>query len=367
MSQSITKSLRFVRGAFEEGHFIPAFRNFAIRDRLIQGADGIVTLCAGIDIDLDICVDAGRFARAVVACDQAEDIDIEQTNGGNLKVSAGPFRAYVPVDPSPKEFPWTEPDGESYDVPIGFLEALKACKPFIGQDATRPWSQGVLIDSGNLYTTNNVVLIRAPLGDKAWDDFRGVVIPVRAVDELLRIGQPPKRILVDDGAVTFMYARTWWLKTQRIAAEWPDIAAMFAKAAAAGSKPQRITPEFYQAFQRLRTFVPGTSPMYVKDGCLTTELTDGAGALIEGFDKTVTCGFMTDMMRLVLEVATHIDLKRYPDAYTFVGKHVSGLFAAYRMNAQGPAPTQPVRPDVEAENKAVLDRAKAKAAAKKAK
>jgi hypothetical protein len=336
---TIHKSVQYVRGAIDSGQFVPAFKNYAIANRMIQGSDGVVTLNASIDLDYETKVDAVRFARAVTSCALDEPIAIDLTKTGNLRIKQGAFRVIVPT--AAIDFPWAEPEGERMPVAQNFLEQLRVLKPFIGIDATRPWSQGVLIHRGTMYATNNVVLVAGVVGHE-WKDVENIVLPVRAVEELLRVNIPPKIMLVADNAITFMHSKTWWLKCQRIVQPWPDVCAMFE--AAKASKMKRIPEALYTGLTRLAPFTSGAEPIYIIDGKLSTSrVPDDDGASLEGFEDLSNVAFMSNHFKLALSEATHADFARClttkPAAATFLGPRIKGLLASYAIEHTGPAPT----------------------------
>jgi hypothetical protein len=124
--------------------------------------------------------------------------------------------------------------------------------------------------------------------------------------------------------------------------QWPDLDALFAKAK--GTEMVKVTDEFKQAVQRLTAFTPDAAPIYIIDGVLsTTQTPDDDGAAIEGFEY-VNCALVSNTLRIALKDATHIGFNRYPEPMPFIGTHVRGLMATYRMQASGPEPTQATPP-----------------------
>lgn len=338
------QALKYIRGAVDPGQFVPAFKNYAISGGTIQGTDGIITLNAPVDSDLSICVDANKFVRTIMTCnEEGAAVEISQTDTGNLRVKQGKFRAVVPATPDVDTFPWSDPEGARWPIPDNFMEALRELQPFIGTDATRPWSMGVLIRNGRLYVTNNVVLVRATLSDDTWNELDGVIIPSRAVEELLRLAIQPKAMLVSAQALTFMHSRSWWMKTTRINGIWPTVDTMIDDASAA-SNPLRIEDDLRDGIQRLLPFARGAAPIYLLNGQLATSLTyDEDGAAIDGFDS-ITFALSAEVFKLILGVATHFEPSQYPKPVYFVGANVAGLAACYTMTSAGPAITQPVEP-----------------------
>lgn len=341
----ISKSVKFVQGAVDAGLFLPVLKNFAIKDNAIQGTNDVVTLNAAIDLPgVDVCVDAQRFLRAIAASDaQKTQPTITQTSTGGLAIKAGRFRAAIPSHADTTEFPWSTPDGDAYLLsnPEKFIRALRIVRPFIGKDATRPWSMGVLLREGILYATNNIILVAI---DTDETELPSLTLPISAVDELVRVHTSlnivPKRLTAAEQSVTWFYAKHWWLKTRLIATDWPDVAKMLESARKTKLKP--VPPTLRDAYSLIKASVLDTTPVFIKNNVLRTSvMSDTDYSAVEDVGAADACTTAATL-ELVLSVATHIGFDKYPDNIPFARKtadtHLVGMMAAYR-SANGPKPT----------------------------
>lgn len=215
------QELLFVRGALAKKDLLPVLTHFRLYQGRIQGGNGRVAIdipCPSIG-DLDILVPGERFLKAVDACDGEPELSI--TKGERLSVKRGSFRAYLPLL-EPEAYPLEYLDGHPVVTDGSLLDVFKRLGPFVGEDASRPWACGILLDSGQAYATNNISLAVMP---SPWSSFNeSVVIPGYAIAEILRIGQEPKEIrLVEGQSASFEFDNGGWLKTTLIDLPWPDL------------------------------------------------------------------------------------------------------------------------------------------------
>jgi len=227
VEKTTNDSLNFVKGAVSAKDLIPVLTHFHFYEGRVQGGNGKVTMDAPADIGIDCTVPAIKFLKALNTCSDNEPVEVALTDSGKVRVKQKGFRALLPVAPH-EDFPRiiidTEVIGVKRALPSGFLSMLKVIAPFIGDDATRPWSCGAFITQTHLYATNNISLVRAPYN---WPtEHRHLIIPLYAVNELLRIGRDPDHFIVEETAITFFYGDRW-LRTNLLGNQWPDIERMF--------------------------------------------------------------------------------------------------------------------------------------------
>jgi len=342
--EAIAKALRFVKGTMDNAQFVPALTQFAIRGGQIQGTDGVVTLNASLALELPpLCVDAKRFSAAIGAC-QDEDISLTLTPAKQLRITTpSKLRAFVPTTATVDAFPWSEPSGDVYDVPDNFLEGLALLAPFIGSDATRPWAQGVLVSKGRMYATNNVIILRWALDNAEFDNV-DIVIPGKTVMELLRIAAPIKRIALDPAhSISFLYSKTWWVRSALLVNEWPKTVEDFFRQVAM-RKLYAVQDDWRSRVARLAAFVGPIDPVYLRDNVISTTLMHKTeeGAQVPGLEG-IRAAFTHSMLSKVLAVADKIDFSRYPAAIPFKAGPADGLLATYTM-PDGPAPTPVAKP-----------------------
>lgn len=315
-------SLRFVQGAVARKDFVHALTHFQIKDGFVKGYNGALTLCAPIDLDLDVTPKASTFTRAILTCKDV--IQITQTNAGRLSIKSGKFRALV--DCTDEAFPVTEPEGDSLDFPTGgVLKALKALLPFVAKDASRPWACGILLRDQSAHATNNSVLI------EYWLGYRfplALNIPKDAVTEMLRIGEEPLRMQCTENSVTFFYSGDRWLKTQLYSLEWPDLNKVFNDPA---TNLVAIPEGLWESLEDLQPFVDKLRRIYVTDGKLSTHREDAEGALIEVTGLAGSGIYNVDFLLELQGIAEQIDLHwRDGKGIFFYGAGIRGAMMGQR-------------------------------------
>ncbi|MDZ4344184.1 MAG: hypothetical protein U1E51_17330, partial [Candidatus Binatia bacterium] len=130
------------------------------------------------------------------------------------------FRGFLPhhkVEAFPLQAPST---GKKRPVGKDLLEVLTLLRPFIGDDASRPWASTLLFrkEAKAAVAANNVIIASAPCKDTFAQDIQ---LPVFAIDELLRIGKLPETFSCDESSITFFWGAQW-LRSQLIVAEYPS-------------------------------------------------------------------------------------------------------------------------------------------------
>ena len=321
----ISNSLSFVKGAVARKDFVPVLRHVFITNKRIQAFNGQLALSAPVDIDETITPVAVDFIRAIEQC---EDPKMHITKGGKLSIKDGSFKAFVKLTDE-TSFPEVTPEGEIINVNENFTDCFKALAPFIGDDASRPWSAGVIIKGGYAYATNNVVLAcyTKPIGtDKEF------IIPEAAVKELARIKEVVISIQVSNNAVTFHFEGDKWLRTSLLANEAPDFSPIFKKCSFNIAEMNLVQEDLFARLERLKHFMDKKNPtiIFKRDGIFTSQYEEGA---IDSEYSFPLAAFRFEPLLGVVEKATHWDLSYYPAPCSFVGENISGVIVGIKVDA----------------------------------
>jgi hypothetical protein len=218
-----------------------------------------------------------------------------------------------------EDFPIEKPDENRFPVPPDFLTVIKTLRPFVSKDASRPWSMGVLLDNGFAYATNNIILVRQSI---PWI-HHPVVIPLRALDDLLAVQENPVALSSNENSVTFYYRNESWLKTQVVLAPWPDIGALLD----AATIPEEPVPQsLLEDVIKVRQFCTNTKFPQVTLGENVESDDGGDKAIVEGYALTKSV-WHADHLEMVLRNATKIDFTNYPKPCSFAND--SGLFGVF--------------------------------------
>lgn len=325
------KELRFVQGAVAKKDFMPAMTHFVIEAGAVRAYNGSLALCAPLAFDIDCKPKAVPLVNAIAQCTDKDangneyPIQLSMTPAGRLRVTCGQFKAFI--DCIAEDTPHVQPEGERVDFDGNvLLEALKVVQPFIGEDASRPWCNGVLMRGQSMYATNNVVAV------EYWTEARMPVeinVPRQAIAEMLRINEPPSYAQVTDNSVTFHYLDQRWIRTQLLGTEWPDIARLFAS----GDKATAIDNRLFDGLDKLKRFTDKAGRVFIEKGTLRTAPGDkedeGARFDIPGFECEGI--YNIEMLMLLKGIATHVDFSTYPAPSVFYGNRLRGALVGMRM------------------------------------
>lgn len=316
------KELKFVQGAVAKKDLIPAMTHFRIERGTVRSYNGTMAICSPIALDLDCCPKADAMIKAIANCEEATTITL--TPSGRLSIRSGAFKVLVPtVDGNT---PHVEPAGEFVQFDgAQVLAALRILDPFIGIDASRPWTNGVLFDGQSAYATNNTCVVQYWLGTPF---PRTINIPRSVIKEVLRIGEAPTCAQVDQGSITFHYTDGRWIRSQLLNTEWPmqRINDMLDQPC----KPLPVDPSMFIGLSKLRAMADGASRVYMKDGALRTSLGEEEGASYELTLPFEGC-YNMQMLGLLDGVVTSMDMTLYPGPCLFFGEHLRGAIIGMLM------------------------------------
>lgn len=314
------KELKFVQGAVARKEFIPTLTHVRIENATVRSFNGTLALCSPIDFDIDCTPKATPFIKAIGNC--AETVSLAMTPAGRLKISSGPFKAFIEcVD---QETPHVVPEGDIVNIEgEQLLEALKAVLPFVGDDASRPWANGILLDNHSAFATNNVMLVEYWIGSQFPIKAN---IPSLAVREMVRVNEAPEYIRMQDNCMSFHYSDGRWIRTSLLATDWPALHNILD----VPSTPDPIDEQLWDALIAIKPFVDKLERVYIRDGVVATSILEeeGASYQIPGFPHTGV--YQLQMLNLLKDVATKMDFSTYPKPCLFFGPRLRGAMIGMR-------------------------------------
>lgn len=305
------KTLKFVQGSVAKKDFMPAMTHFRIEKGSVRGFNGTIAMSAPIDLPVECTPKADQLIKAIGQC--TDDIKLSFTPSGRLSLKSGSFRGLV--DCSDEEVtPHALPEGTVYAVQgAEMLAAMKALLPFVGDDAARPWSNGILFRGTSAIATCNTVVAEYYTGINFAEAMN---IPLAAVKELIRIDEAPMQIQIGNGNMTFHFSGDRWIRTQLQSTEWPDLSRVFNRE----HKPLGIPEGFFEQVDRLRGFLEKNGAVHFHEGYASTsqELDSETGATVS-LPVHEGASFNLDMLMRLNGVATIIDFSAYPAPCLFYG------------------------------------------------
>ena len=323
------KELKFVQGAVGKKDLLPAMTHFQIQNGHVRSYNGTLALSSPLPFDIDCCPKADQLVKAIGQCEDV--ITLSMTPGGKLRVQSGKFRAFVEntIDTGFHPVPEGEPlafDGET------LLAALKVLYPFIGNDASRPWTNGVLLNGQSAFATNNTCIVEFWLGNPF---PRQINIPRAAIKEMLRVDEAPTHGQLANGSITFHYSDGRWIRSQLLGVEWPF--EMIAKILNRDNKPVAVPPDLFDAINKLNKLSDGSNRIYIDHGLLTTHTEEEQGGSYEVDGLEFQGCYNIAMLALLEGVVTHADFTLYPDPALFFGQRLRGAIVGMRSHFEGQA------------------------------
>lgn len=318
------KELKFVQGAVAKKDFLPAMTHFAIEKGTVRSYNGVLALSSPIALDIECKPKADKFVQAIANC--TETVALSMTTTGRLSIKSGKFKAFV--DCVTEDTPHVWPEGERMDFDgAAVLQAFKVLHPFIGDDASRPWSNGVLLRGQSAYATNNVTLVEYWLGA----DVPVVVnIPRVCIREMLRIDEAPTHAQLTPNSITFHYSDGRWVRSQLFETKWPDLS----KILDAQCNALPVDPLLFEGLDVVKPFLDNFGRVFLRDGKISTVTKEGEGDQHGEFEipgLTAVGIFSHAMLKLLEGTATTADLSTYPQPCLFYGERLRGAIVGLRM------------------------------------
>jgi len=314
------KSIKFVQGAVAAKDYLPELTHFRIENNYIRGFNGVMALSSPIELDLQISPKAVPFIKAIQTC--KDTIQLHLTPGGKLSIRSGKFKAFI--DCLPEVFPDVQPTGQEVRLPVGILKILKKLVPFIAEDASRPWARGILFRGQSAFATNNVILIEHWLGSSFPIEIN---IPKSAVTEILRIGEEPEYLQVDEDSCTFHFKGKRWLRTATCSMAWPDsISSLLAQT----GEQKEISPNLWTAIAEIMPFADDYGRIFLTNGSVSTTLADSEGASVEVQEIQHEACFHGKYLLLLKDAAKTISFENAPNPCPFYGDNLRGIIAGMR-------------------------------------
>jgi len=313
--------LKFVMGSIAKKEFIPALTHFAIENGTVRGYNGVLAICSPIAFDIKCNPKADPLIRAIGNCE--DTVQMSMTPGGRLSIKSGKFKAFI--DCVDGDTPHVMPSGEHVAIDgAALLQAFKVIYPVIGDDASRPWSNGVLLLGQSAFATNNVVLVEYWTGAEVPHPIN---VPRAAIKEMLRVNEPPTSIQMDANSITFHYSENRWIRTQLLETKWPDLRKVLDRPSDAKPVDERI----FAAMDVIKPFCDKMGRVFFQPGrvCTHTDESEGAGYEIEGFDHSGVYAF--DMLQSIRDVVKTVDWSAYPNPCMFFGERLRGAIIGMKQ------------------------------------
>lgn len=319
------KELKFVQGAVAKKDLVAAMTHFKIEGGHVRAFNGRLALSSPINFDLDCTPKAEQLVKAISQC--GETIVLSVTAGNRLRVQSGKFRAFVEMVEGDTLHPMPEGQIVNFDGE----QMLKACQilsNFVGNDASRPWTNGVLFKGQSAFATNNAVLVEYWLGTP----FPFVInVPLDCIKEMLRVDEAPTHAQIHERSITFHYEDQRWIRSQLLETTWPE--EMITQILDAPNNAKPIPPDLFEGIDTLKGMADATGKIYIKNGMLQTHLEEFTGGVYEVDGLDFEGIYSMQMFALLKGIATSADFTLYPGPCLFFGDRLRGAIIGMRPTA----------------------------------
>lgn len=322
---AIALSLKFVQGSLAKKNIVEINTHFCIKDNTIRAYNGSLAMCAPIPLAIECKPKGAPFVKAIQGC--ADTVSLGLTAANKLRIKAGAFKALVECteDPSPE----AEPEGTVIDVDGERLyRAVKDLFPYIGNDASRPWTNCLKLEGQYALATNNVILVQYFLG-KAFPF--PISLHREVCQEIIRIKEPPISAQSDGRSITFHYPDGRWIRGNLVAHE----DAAWGKMETILNVPNNATeldPNFFLGLNVVKPFRDGDGRVFFEDGLIKTHLHDednGASYEVSGLPEFAA--FNLEMLQVLESTVERVDWTMYPKPCIFYGKELRGAIIGIRV------------------------------------
>lgn len=328
---TIAAALAAVRPAVSNRNLVSAFNSYLVRGGTVAACNGVMSAGAPWPYtDHDYLVLAEELDAVVERIGEDAAITVEPDS---ITVRAGRRRGRIKTLPT-DDLDFMQPAATLLQQhwPSGMLAALKAVRPYVSDNATRPWAACICLRGGFLYATNNVVVART--NERIPFMLPGdVLLPHWAVDYVLAQPCEPNGLAIADNYVAFSWPNednsNRWMRTQLVEGGYPQEVDKILESAV---QPTWVVPDAWrEAALRLCEFSGdgtvrlGADAMFAMRGA--SMLTDDLGTPVPPNlpqDRAHTC-WEAKYLKLVATVATHWAPDAWPKPAKFVAPAVHGV------------------------------------------
>ena len=324
--QEILAAIKRVRSALSNKDLIAFQTHYLLKDERIHAQNGRVQASAPCPVPGEFLVAGAEFERAVDKLPTDKLVIEQDVETGTVKVKGGRFRTTIqtlPVDLVPDKV--FEVGQVAFDS-AKFAYALHALRPFISDNATRPFSLCYNFTDGRAMATNNMVI--AECTDTGFDPAVALLLPQWAADFIMGMGDVEMLdVGVGRNAMQVRWADGTRMETFLGGQGWPEVAR--------GMLDRMVAPT-HEVDEEWRRDVLALRELGENEITFHADYVDcGKGRSRTRLDiPTPTpqgqpyTRWTFEFIEPILERATHIDFTNWPKPMAFAWRNVQGIAAA---------------------------------------
>ena len=310
-------ALAKVKSAVSNKEIVAYLTHYYVSGGEIVASDGRLVAGTPFPDDREYVVPAAEFEKAIEMTGDDGKLTLYEDS---IRVSLSRARLNIKtLDPT--VYSYLKPEGDRFDIPDNMIQVIKDLAPFMSDDASRPWANGIYFRDGAGYATNNVIVATSEVSDDFGLPF---VLPVWAVDFLLSNPQAPTEMSYTENHIAFYYEDGSWLRSLLVAQEPPGSIVSLCE-------PIPISPGGVEIKSDIREAFDLVSKIVESEVVFTPETLEGgkrAADIQIDVETSVTnnCTWHPKYISLVLDAATHWDLSAAPSpCIWWGGKTMRGL------------------------------------------
>lgn len=305
-----------VRKTLSRQNIVNAFTHYLLKGKRIYASDGRMMASAPFPSDIEALVPGNELELLV---DRLGDKITMTLDGDVLKLSAGRQRGSIAILP-PEEFGFPIPPEAWNKPPVSFLSALRTVRPFISDNATKPWALCAALYDGYMVGTTNVCLVEVACAKLKGN---GTLVPCWAIDYLLSRTEPLVGMQAFEGALAWKWEDGSWMRTQLVQGDFPPAAL---KILADLTPPAwAISEEWRKAYVTMSGMTTDVMEVHAERLCGKT---GGAVSEYDVESPVPAAGvsrWTTKFLDPVLNIATHWQPDAWPNPAPFVGPGIRGV------------------------------------------
>ena len=329
--QELRDAIRRVKPALAVKDYVQSQTFFLVRDGRIHAQNGVSHASTNCPIEGTFLVSGSEFERAVnkLPADKLAVVQDEKS----ITVKGGRYRTRIETLPSDQfldEVP--NVDEVSFDKDK-LLYTIKELRPFVRENAPRPFVRCISFSNGKASATNNIVLLECL--DSGLETDTTFMLPYWAADYIIGASNHGEltNVFVGEGAARFAWDDGTVFQTSLGAHPWPDSARDYLNRVQ--SVGDEITDEWRESL--LSTLDLGEDNLTIYGDRM--EVGRGRSRTVIYIDSPVPADhdhstWSIETIVPVVKKATHINIANWPKPATFQWDNIKGLIASRKDQGQ---------------------------------
>lgn len=319
-----------IKKALSNRDYIANLTHYHLKNGRAYASNGALTASAPIDEPLERVIPADELDKALsILGTDAQFIWTDEV----LTIKKGRKKIDIRLL-KPENVSLIEPVTLKYPLPTEFTDSIKLVRPFISQDASRPWALVAWLrmgpDGKHVWTaTNNVVVVEVDAEYAENVNLFDCQIPNFALDFILERDEKLTHLGIAETKVSFFFDDGSELTSKLFSTKMPDqVCNIVSRCYDTSEGLFELNEDWKDAYKHITELMPeeivmGIETMVASKGQATMEV---SVKTTPPRDTSKAASYWNPkFLTPVVDVATHIDFGNYPNPIRFLGPGVRGL------------------------------------------